>query len=110
MSVAIPLLERQPAGGWQMAKTVTNVVLGLFMVAGALSPLACSGNDAEVPADTGSSTDQSLLKAGACVGDYVGGPTSCKPADVWKQYAADSCKMRGLELTDLSLGATCKGG
>src|SRR3954471_19139351 len=101
MTVAIPVLEPATRRRMAMAKTVTNVVLGLFMVAGALSPLACSGNDAEVPGDTGSSTDQSLLKQGACIGDYMGDPTSCKPAEVWKQYAADSCKMRGLDLTDL---------
>jgi hypothetical protein len=93
-----------------MARTVTNVVLGLFMVAGVLSPLACSGNDAVVSDDPSASQDQSLLKEGACIGDSIGGPTSCKPAEVWKQYAADSCKMRGLDLTDISLGGTCKGG
>jgi hypothetical protein len=93
-----------------MARTVTNVVVGLFVMAGALSPLACSGADAVVGEDPASGSDQSLLKEGSCVSESIGGATSCKPAEVWKKYASDACTSKGLDLTDLSLGTACSGG
>lgn len=46
----------------------------------------------------------------ACTWDYMGGATSCKPYDVWKQYAADACKQKGQALTNLSTGGACAGG
>ena len=39
-----------------------------------------------------------------------GGPTSCKPADLWKQYASDDCKASGLVLSEISPREDCGGG
>lgn len=91
-----------------MGSSWKNVVVGMFAIAGALAPLACSASDASVDEPTG--TDESLLKEGACIGDVMGGATSCKPAETWKQYAADACKAKGLVVGDLGLGNACKGG
>jgi hypothetical protein len=33
-----------------------------------------------------------------CVKDGQGGPTSCKPSSLWKQYASDACKAKGMVL------------
>lgn len=88
--------------------TVRSGLVALASLLGALSPLACSGSGAALDEPLGE--DQSLLKEGACIGEVLGGPTSCKPADVWKKYAYESCASRGLELSDLALGAACKGG
>jgi hypothetical protein len=93
-----------------MSKSVQNVVIGLFVMVGALSPLACSGADADVGNSEVSGQDQALLAVGACVRESAGGPTSCKPADTWKRYASDTCASRGLDLEELALGAACAGG
>ena len=39
-----------------------------------------------------------------------GGPTSCKPYDLWKQYGADRCAQQNLQLTDLTPGPSCDDG
>jgi hypothetical protein len=45
-----------------------------------------------------------------CVGMHQGGDTSCKPEGTWKEYAAQACKEKGLELTRLSFAEACDGG
>ena len=45
-----------------------------------------------------------------CKTVVMGDVTSCKPADVWKQYAHELCNDNGLQLSALSLGDQCKGG
>lgn len=92
-----------------MGISLKNVVVGVFAITGAVTTFACGGTDAQVP-DGAIGTDESLLKEGACIGDSMGGATSCKSADTWKEYAAGACKAKGLELSDLSLGGVCKGG
>jgi hypothetical protein len=90
--------------------TMRNVVVGLFAIAGALSPLACSGQDGDGVGEGAAAQDQALLQEGSCISEYMGGATSCKPADVWKKYAYDACASRGLDLTELNFGSTCSGG
>lgn len=45
-----------------------------------------------------------------CDARTQGGPTSCKPADVWKTYASDDCARSGLVLSDITLRVACDGG
>jgi hypothetical protein len=45
-----------------------------------------------------------------CTSSEMGGPSSCKPYDVWKQYASDACTTQNLVLTGLATGATCGDG
>ncbi|MBS2017908.1 MAG: hypothetical protein JST00_33840 [Deltaproteobacteria bacterium] len=92
-----------------MGISLKNVVVGMFAIPCALTAFACGGTDAQV-ADESVGTDGSLLKEGACIADVMGGATSCKSADTWKGYAADACKAKGLELSDVSYGTACKGG
>jgi hypothetical protein len=48
--------------------------------------------------------------APACFGEGQGGETSCKPPELWKQYAADACKARGAELSMIDYAVDCGGG
>ena len=41
-----------------------------------------------------------------CTTSEMGGSTSCKPYDLWKQYASDACTQQNLVLTGLATGAT----
>jgi len=41
--------------------------------------------------------------------DGGGVPSSCKPYDIWKQYGADACKQKNMQLTDLVPGPSCGG-
>ena len=45
-----------------------------------------------------------------CTTSEMGGETSCKPYDVWKQYASDACAQQDALLTALTPGATCGDG
>ena len=45
-----------------------------------------------------------------CTTSEMGGSTSCKPYDLWKQYASDACTQQNLVLTGLATGATCGDG
>jgi hypothetical protein len=38
------------------------------------------------------------------------GSTSCKPTDLWKQYASEDCSARGLLLTEYQVADTCANG
>lgn len=89
-----------------MGISLKNVVVGMVAITGALTVFACGGTDAQVP-EGATGTDESLLKEGACIDDSMGGATSCKTADTWKDYAATACKTKGLALSDFSLGASC---
>lgn len=91
-----------------MTISLRQTAVGIVALAGALGPLAC-GSDS-VNSNGSLKNDQSLLKEGACFGEALGGPTSCKPADTWRSYAEQACESRGLALTDLTLGAECKEG
>jgi hypothetical protein len=84
--------------------------VGLAVVLGSLSPLACSGTVGGVTGGEPTGEDRSLLKEGACLGESLGDATSCKPIELWKEYAAQACDTRGLSLNELSLGAECKDG
>ena len=44
---------------------------------------------------------------GRCEGASEGGPTSCKPPEVWKKYAADNCAAKGMALTDIGYAEDC---
>jgi len=85
-------------------------LVGIAVWFGALAPLlACSGTT-DIAKGEPTGEDQSLLKEGACFGEALGGDTSCKPADTWKEYAAQACAARGLALSDFGLGAACQDG
>ena len=45
-----------------------------------------------------------------CTTSEMGGSTSCKPYDLWKQYASDACTQQNLVLTGLATGTTCGDG
>lgn len=45
----------------------------------------------------------------ACITSLEGGETSCKPASLWKQYAAENCRAQGQTLTAISTGTPCGG-
>ncbi len=45
-----------------------------------------------------------------CVTDVIGGPTSCKPPQIWAGYAEDQCHAQGLFLNGLDLLTPCGGG
>ncbi len=100
-----------------MTSNVTTVVVGLFVLAGALAPLGCSGADSETDAsdDTALGQDESLLRPGreqdgskkGCFIVTMGGPSSCKPEAVWKQYASDACEQKNTELVDINYAASC---
>jgi hypothetical protein len=80
--------------------------LGIVVLAGVLSLVACSSNaEAEKVG-----TDQAMLQEGACIREVLGGDKSCKALDQWKQFAAQACENRGLALSDLAPGAECQGG
>jgi hypothetical protein len=46
---------------------------------------------------------------GACEKRSMGGPTSCKPAGTWKQYAYDDCKASGMNLSEIYTREPCGG-
>jgi hypothetical protein len=46
----------------------------------------------------------------ACFGSSDGGPTSCKPPALWKQYASDACAKAGLTLIDIAYSDDCGNG
>jgi hypothetical protein len=45
----------------------------------------------------------------ACEKRTMGGPTSCKPAGTWKQYAHDDCAASGAVLSEISTREPCGG-
>ena len=49
-------------------------------------------------------------KCAPCQTQTWGGPSSCKPADVWVAYAEKHCKRLGLNLTAHSFGPQCADG
>lgn len=94
-----------------MAISLRQGLIGIVAILGALSPLACSGSaESQIKSGETLGEDQSLLKEGACFGEALGGPTSCKPLDVWKDYAVKACENRGLSISDFAVGAECKDG
>jgi len=94
-----------------MSISLRQGIVGIVAVLGALSPLACSGSaESQIKPSESLGEDQSLLKEGACFGESLGGPTSCKPIETWKDYAAKACENRGLSLGDFAVGSECKGG
>lgn len=93
-----------------MRMSLRQGIAGAVAIFGTLgSLLACSGSVTPSSSEN-LGEDQSLLKEGACFGESLGGATSCKPADVWKKYVAESCDSRGLDVGDFTLGAACKDG
>jgi hypothetical protein len=73
------------------------------------------GNTATPPGPagtSGASTGAAGASGGAaaCVKIPDGGPTSCKPYDIWKQYGTDACTQQKMQLTDLVGGTTCGAG
>jgi hypothetical protein len=42
-----------------------------------------------------------------CFGDAQGGPTSCKPAEVWTKYASDLCVAKGSKISHISFAEDC---
>lgn len=103
---------------------------GLFLVVAAFA-VACGGastdplesvaggqsrldgkEDPSKPADSdctkpGDPVDPNV---GVCWWGGEGSDTSCKGADVWKQYASDACSLKGGTLTNLAFGESCQGG
>jgi hypothetical protein len=43
----------------------------------------------------------------ACFGDAQGGPTSCKPAEVWTKYASDLCIAKGFQISHIGFAEAC---
>lgn len=43
----------------------------------------------------------------ACFGDVQGGPTSCKPVELWKQYADSACKAKGEQIVAIDFAEEC---
>jgi hypothetical protein len=62
-------------------------------------------NDCSPPTGGGGSSGGQM-----CTKTEMGGSTSCKPYDLWKQYASDVCMQQNLLLTGLAPGATCGDG
>ncbi len=106
-----------------MTKIVTNVVLGLFLVAGTLSTIACSGADSSV-GDPSSGQDQSELKKpttppqptgcgtgnpppSTCQKDVIGDGKTCVADYDWKRAGLAHCEALKLQLTSVSLGPSC---
>jgi hypothetical protein len=109
-----------------MENTLTNVVVGLLVLAATASPLACGAQDGDVGRDPTVSEDQSLLKkkpgsgvgtsdggggstAGACFSDRQGDPTSCKAYGTWKESASAACTARGAQLVAFEHQDACGG-
>jgi hypothetical protein len=65
----------------------------------------CCGEPELPPTGSGGSSGAQM-----CTNGEMGGATSCKPYDVWKQYASDACMQQNLVLTGLAPGATCGDG
>ncbi len=92
-----------------MGNALRNVIAGGIALVSALGIVACSGaRESDVTSGESTGADQSLLKEGACLSEALGDGTTCKSYDDLKLAAYESCTSRGLELTDLSLGAACK--
>jgi hypothetical protein len=82
---------------------------------------ACSGKLVACFADP-CGTQKAVCKAGQCVltsattptpsaceKRTMGGPTSCKPAGTWKQYAHDDCVASGKVLSEIATREPCGG-
>lgn len=79
---------------------------------------ACNGKSVACFADP-CGNQKAVCKAGQCVlasatptaceKRTMGGPTSCKPAGTWKQYAHDDCATSGAVLSEISTREPCGG-
>src|SRR5215207_1620460 len=89
-----------------MGSSIGRGWLGIVTIVGVLAPVGCSSVDAAEKVGE----DHSMLTEGACISETLGGATSCKSLDTWKEYANEACQNRGLALTELTPGRDGNGG
>jgi hypothetical protein len=96
----------------QRNMVLTDVVGGAMCSAGYQNvTYVCCGTGAGGSTGTGGSPGTGGSSGGGmCTKIEEGGPGSCKPYDIWKQYGSDRCQQQNLALTDIALGPTCDGG
>jgi len=70
----------------------------------------CCGDQSPPPGPTPTGSGGSSGNAMCMPSQMMGGDTSCKPYDVWKQYASDACTQQNLALARFATVASCGDG